>query len=102
MYWFKISLISPDYQRHYFLYLDVAISIIAAMVFIQEDDMGIEHPIYYLSWNLNNTEIQYTHVEKLALVVVQSIHIFRHYTFLWKTKIISDCNPMNTYCQDNF
>lgn len=49
------SLIYPfDYQRIYFLYLTTAITTIA-MVFVQEDDLGTEHLIYYLSQNLNDT-----------------------------------------------
>lgn len=62
-------LYSLEYQRDYFLYLVVSISTIE-MVLVQEDDIGIEHPIYYLSRNLNDTKIRYTHVEKLSLAVV--------------------------------
>ena len=35
-----------------------------------------------------------THVEKLALAVVQAVQRFRHYILLRKTTVISDCNPM--------
>jgi len=67
------SLLYPlDYQHNYFLYLSITISTIA-MVLFQEDDMGAEHPIYYPSRNLNHIDIQYTHVEKLALVTIQAI-----------------------------
>lgn len=63
------------------------------MVLIQEVD-GIEHPMYYLSCNLNDTKRKYSYVEKLALVVVQAVQRFRHYILLCKTTIISDCIPM--------
>ena len=62
-------LYTHDYQCDYFPYLAATISTIA-MVLFQEDDIGIENPIYYMSWNLNNTKIRYTHVEKLDLAVV--------------------------------
>lgn len=56
----------PDYQHDYFLYIVASITTIA-MVLVQEDDVGTEHPISYLSQSLNDTEVKYTHVEKLAL-----------------------------------
>eukprot|EP00253_Pinus_taeda_P036332 PITA_36332 len=40
-----------------------------AMVLVQEDN-GIEHSIYYLSRNLNDMEMKYSYVEKLALAVI--------------------------------
>ena len=62
---------APDYQKYFNLYLAVADTTIA-MVLVQEDN-GIEHPIYYLSRNLNDTESKYSHVKKLALAPVQAI-----------------------------
>ena len=64
------------------------------MVLVQVEN-GIENPIYYLSRNLNDMEIKYSYVEKLALAAVQAVQIFRHYILLRKTTIVSDCNPMN-------
>ena len=83
---------APDYQRDFNLYLAAADTTIA-MVLVQEVD-GIEHPIYYLSKNLNDTESKYSYVEKLALAAVQAIQRFRHYVLFRKTTILSDCNPM--------
>jgi len=45
------------------------------MVLVQEDN-GIEHPIYYLSRNLNDIERKYSYVEKLALIAIQAIQRF--------------------------
>jgi len=71
----KASLMyAPDYQKDLNLYLAVADTTIA-MVLVQEDN-GIEHPIYYLSRNLNDTERKYYYVEKLALAAVQAIQRF--------------------------
>ena len=64
------------------------------MVLVQEDEFNNEHVIYYLSRNLNPTEIKYTHVEKLALAAVQAVQRFRHYILLRKTTVISNCNPI--------
>jgi hypothetical protein len=43
------------------------------MVLVQEDDELHEHVIYYLSQNLVRPERNYSHVEKLALVVVHAV-----------------------------
>jgi hypothetical protein len=52
------------------------------MVLVQEDDELREHVIYYLSRNLVGPELKYSHVEKLALVVVHAVQRLRHYIFL--------------------
>ncbi len=62
----------PNYNQDYFLYLAASYSTIG-MVLVQEDEFGTEHVIYYLSHTLNPTELKYSHVEKLALEVVQAI-----------------------------
>jgi len=78
----------PNYQNDYFLYI-VAAETTIAMVLVQVED-GIEHPIYYLSRNLNDTEVKYSYVENLALAAVQAVQRFRHYIMLQKTIIVSD------------
>ena len=64
-----------------------------SMILVQVE-YGIEHPIYYLSLNINDTKFNYSYVEKLALETIQVVQIFRHYIILRKTTIISDCNSM--------
>ena len=83
----------PNYNQDYFLYLVASDSTIG-MVLVQEDEFHNENVIYYLSRNLNPTEIKYSHVEKLVLAAVQTIQIFRHYILLRKTIVISNFNSM--------
>ena len=71
----KVSLMyAPDYQKDFNLYL-VAADTTIATVLVQEDN-GIEHPIYSLSINLNDMEVKYSYIEKLALTAVQAIQRF--------------------------
>ena len=70
----------PNYQNDYFLYI-VAAKTTIAMVLVQVED-GIEHPIYYLSRNLNDMEVKYSYMEKLSLAIVQAIQRFPHYILL--------------------
>jgi len=60
-----------DYQKDFNLYLTATDTTIA-MVLVQEDN-GIEHLVYYLRRNLNDTESKYSYVENLALAVVQAV-----------------------------
>ena len=79
---------TPNYQSDYFLYIVTADTMIA-MVLVQVEN-GIEHPIYYLSHNLNDTEVKYSYIEKLSLTNVQAIQRFCHYILLQKTTIVLD------------
>jgi hypothetical protein len=94
----KSSLVSspllnpPDYGKDFLLYLAAAESTIS-MVLVQEDDALQEHIIYYLSQGLIRPELNYTHVEKLALAVVHVIQRFHHYILLRKTTIMVVVNP---------
>ena len=82
----------PNYQNDYFLYI-VATETTITMVLVQVEN-GIEHPVYYLSRNLNDTEVKYSYMEKIFLAAVQVVQIFHHYILLQKTTIVLDCNPM--------
>jgi hypothetical protein len=67
----------PNYMRDYILYLVTSTSTIS-MVLFQEDDDDTEHVVYYLSKTLIGPKIQYSHVEKLYLVVVIIVQFFLH------------------------
>ena len=43
------------------------------MVLVQEDEEIHEHVIYYLSRNLIDVEIRYSHVEKLVLILAHDL-----------------------------
>jgi len=89
----KASLMyAPNYQKDFNLYL-AAVDITIAMVLVQEDN-GIEHPVYYLSRNLNDTIRKYSYVEKMALASIQAIQRFRHYILFRKIIVLLECNPM--------
>jgi hypothetical protein len=88
-------LLSPlDYGKDFLLYLAATESTIG-MVLVQEDDALKEHVIYYLSRGLVGPELNYTHVEKLALAVVHVVQWFCHYILLRKTTIIACREPFS-------
>ena len=53
-----------------------------SMVLVQEDEDLQERAIYYLSRNLIDVEIHYSHVEKLFLATVHAVQRLRHYILL--------------------
>jgi hypothetical protein len=83
---------SPDYNRDYLIYVTASEKTIG-MVLVQEDDQLHEHVIYYLSRNLVGLELKYSHIEKIALVVVHAVQRLRHYILLCKTTVVVDFNP---------
>ena len=82
----------PDYSRDFLLYVAASIETIG-MVLVQEDEELKEHVIYYLSQNLIDAEIHYSHVEKLALATVHAVQRLRHYILLRQTLVVAHANP---------
>jgi hypothetical protein len=80
---------SPDYSRDYLIYISVSKETIG-MVLVQEDDELREHVIYYISQNLVSPEINYSHIEKLALDVIHAVQRLRHYILLCKTTVVAN------------
>ena len=62
----------PYYSCDFFIYVVVSQEMVG-MVLVQEDEELHEHVIYYLSQNLIDAELHYTHVEKLALATVYAV-----------------------------
>jgi hypothetical protein len=63
------------------------------MVLVQEDDFFSEYVIYYLSRGLVGLELNYSHIEKLALATVHVVQRFHHYVMFRKTTVIVIVNP---------
>jgi hypothetical protein len=82
----------PDYNKDFLLYLAAAKSTMG-MVLVQEDDSFFEYVIYYLSRGLVGLELNYTHLEKLALAAVHDVQGFCHYVLFRKTTFIVVVNP---------
>ena len=63
---------APEYSRDFFIYVAASMETIG-MVLVQEDGELHEHVIYYLSRNLIDAEICYSHVEKISLATVHAV-----------------------------
>jgi hypothetical protein len=83
---------SHDYDRDYLFYVITSEETIG-VVLVQDDDELHEHVIYYLSRNLVGPKLNYSHSEKLALVVVHALQHLRHCILLCKTTVVVGVNP---------
>ena len=85
-------MISPlDYSCDFLLYVAASMEMIG-MVLIQEDEELHEHVIYYLSRNLIDAEISYSHVEKFDSATVHAVQRLRHYILLRQTLVVAHVN----------
>jgi hypothetical protein len=82
----------PNYNNDFLLYLVAAESTIG-MVLVQEDVVLSEYVIYYLSRGLVGLELNYSHIEKIALVAVHVVQWFHHYILFQKTTVMAVVNP---------
>jgi hypothetical protein len=82
----------PNYNKYFLLYLVMAESTIG-MVLVQEDNSLYEYVIYYLSGGLVRPELNYSHIEKIALATVHVVQWFLHYILFHKTTVIVIVNP---------
>ena len=82
----------PDYNYNFFIYVATSMEKVG-MVLVQEDEELHEHVIYYLSQNLIDVEIRYSHVAKLALATVHVVQRLRHYILLRQTLVVAHVNP---------
>jgi hypothetical protein len=63
------------------------------MVLVREDNFLEENVIYYLNRGLVRPELNYSHVDNLALAAVHVVQWFGHYILLRKTIVIVIVNP---------
>ena len=65
-------------------------------VLIQEDDLGIDHPVCYFSKKLNRHQQAYSTIEKEALAIVLSLQHFEVYldAAIKPIPVFTDHNPL--------
>ena len=82
----------PNYSRDFFIYVAASMEMIG-MVLVQEDEDLHDHVIYYLSQNLIDAKICYSHVEKLVLDTIHAVQRLRHHILLRQTLVVDHVNP---------
>ena len=77
------------------LYLASNSQAIGALV-AQEDDDGIEQPVYYVSHGLKDTETCYSVVERACLALVYASQCLRHYFLAHKIQLMTKSHPIRS------
>ncbi|KAM2654418.1 hypothetical protein EV2_025928 [Malus domestica] len=77
-------LVPPRHGKPLKLYISATEESIGYLL-AQDNDIGWEHAIFYLSRNLNSAEINYSAIEKLLLALFFAASKLRHYMFHYVT-----------------
>uniref|UniRef100_A0A2N9GLY1 Integrase catalytic domain-containing protein n=1 Tax=Fagus sylvatica TaxID=28930 RepID=A0A2N9GLY1_FAGSY len=80
------------------LYLASNSQAIGALV-AQEDDDGIEQPVYYVSRGLKDTETRYSVAERACLALVYASQRLRHYFLAHKIQLMTKSHPIRSLLQ---
>lgn len=85
-------LIYPDFTKDFILTTDSSNYALGAV--LSQGAIGSDRPVAYASRTLNESEINYSTIEKELLAIVWATKYFRPYLFGRKFKIITDHKPL--------
>lgn len=82
----------PDFTKEFILTTDASNVAIGAV--LSQGSIGSDKPICYASRTLNDSELNYSTIEKELLAIVWATKYFRPYLFGRKFKILTDHKPL--------
>lgn len=82
----------PDFTKEFNLTTDASNVAIGAV--LSQGPIGSDRPVCYASRTLNDSEINYSTIEKELLAIVWATKYFRPYLFGRKFKVLSDHKPL--------
>ncbi|XP_027128228.1 uncharacterized protein LOC109142602 [Larimichthys crocea] len=87
-------LVAPDFSRPFKLAVDAS-DVGVGAVLLQEDSLGVEHPVCYFSRKFNLHQKHYSTVEKEALALILALDHFGVYVSTSQTLVVyTDHNPL--------
>lgn len=87
-------LAAPDFSRPFRLAVDASDAGVGA-VLLQEDSLGVEHPVCYFSKKFNVHQKHYSTIEKEALALILALDHFGVYVSSSQTLVVyTDHNPL--------
>ena len=72
------TLISLDYTKSFYIFSFASYDTVA-IVLLQKDDEGLDHPIAFFNKTLKDDELKYDPIEKQAYALIKSLKTFRIY-----------------------
>lgn len=82
----------PDFSKEFILTTDASNVAIGAI--LSQGPIGSDKPVCYASRTLNDSEVNYSTIEKELLAIVWATKYFRPYLFGRKFKILTDHKPL--------
>lgn len=82
----------PDFTKEFLLTTDA--SNVALGAILSQGSVGSDKPVCYASRTLNDSELNYSTIEKELLAIVWATKYFRPYLFGRKFKILTDHKPL--------
>ena len=72
------TLIIPDYTKGFYIFSFASYDTVA-IVLLEKDEEGLDHPIAFFSKTLRDAELKYDPIEKQAYALIKSLKAFRIY-----------------------
>ncbi|XP_026419870.1 uncharacterized protein LOC113315835 [Papaver somniferum] len=84
---------SPVQGRPLILYTASSNVVIGALL-AQEDEEGVEHPIYYYIRTMKDAQLRYSKAERTCLALAHAMQRFKHYLLSNRVVLVSKANPI--------
>jgi hypothetical protein len=92
------TICAPIFGKPLRLYLTSNSQEIGALI-AQEDDNGVEQPIYYVSCTLKDAESRYLGAEQSCLALIYTSQRLRHYFLAHKVQLMTRSHPIRSLLQ---
>jgi hypothetical protein len=89
---------APIPEKSLRLYLASNSQAIGALI-AQENDNGVEQPIYYVSRTLKDAESRYSGAERSCLALIYASQRLRHYFLAHKVQLMTKSHPIRSLLQ---
>ena len=89
---------APIHKRPLLLYLATNLNAIGALI-AQENEGGVEQPVYYISRALKNIETRYPRAERVCLAIVYASQRLRHYFLAYEVWLMTKSHAIKALLQ---
>ena len=89
---------APIHKRPLLLYLATNSYAIGVLI-AQENEGGVEQPVYYISRALKDAETRYLMVERACLAIVYASQRLRHYFLAYEVWLMTKSHAIKTLLQ---
>ena len=89
---------APIHKRPLLLYLATNLYAIGALI-AQENEGGVEQPMYYINRALKDTETRYLRAKKACLAIVYASQRLRHYFLAYEVWLMTKSHVIKALLQ---